>query len=119
MSKLPFMPLYVADYDAATNWCDLETDGLYMRVLRLLWSTPTQSLPNDKQWLIRKLRITGNQYDLFLVIKEEFLFVENNRIIQKRLSVEFEKAENIHNTKVENGRKGGKAKALKKQQKHI
>lgn len=117
MSKLPFMPLYVADYDAATNWCDLETDGLYMRVLRLLWSTPKQSIPNDEKWITRTLRITPAQYETFLVIKEEFLNVKNGRIYQKRLSIEFTKAEIMHNKRVEAGKKGGDANALKTKEK--
>lgn len=111
------MPLYVSDYDAATNWCDLETDGLYMRVLRLLWSTPTQSIPDDDKWIIRKLRINTDQYKTFLIIKEEFLSVDDGRITQKRLSDEFEKAEELHNMRVSNGSMGGKAKALKTNEK--
>ena len=111
------MPLYVADYDAATNWCDLETDGLYMRVLRLLWSTPSQSIPNDPKWLKRKLRITDAQYELFEIILDEYLDIDDGRIFQKRLSEEFVKAETIHNSKVEAGKKGGKAKSLKTNEK--
>jgi uncharacterized protein YdaU (DUF1376 family) len=107
------MPLYVSDYDAATNWCDLETDGLYMRTLRLLWSTPTQSIPDDKAWIIRKLRITNTQYNIFLIIKDEFLASENNRIFQKRLLEEFTKAESLHDARSKAGKRGGLAKSLK------
>lgn len=118
MSKLPFMPLYVADYEAATAWLTLAQDGLYSRTLRLMWLTPNCTLPNDKAWLMRRLRITEQEYENdFLVIKDEFFQVKRGRIMQKRLHAEFGKAKDISNERSIAGKKGVKAKALKNNKK--
>jgi uncharacterized protein YdaU (DUF1376 family) len=114
MSKLPFFPLYVSDYNSATDWTTPEQDGVYFRALRVMWSTPGCSIPNDKKWIMRKLRLTDLQYeDVFLLISEEFLFVSKGRIFQKRLREEYKKAETKFKRLSEAGKKGGSSKPLK------
>jgi len=114
MSKLPFMPLYVSDYDAATTYLSLEEDGLYGRILRMMWATPNCSLPDDKDWLIKRLRITEQQYaDVFLFIKKEYFKVSRGRIYQKRLQSEYVKANGIVKARSDAGKKGGRPKSLK------
>ena len=38
--KVPYFPLYIADYDSKTAHLTLEEDGAYLRLLRLCWRTP-------------------------------------------------------------------------------
>jgi len=118
MSKLPFMPLYVPDYEGATNFLSIAEDGMYMRSLRLMWSVPGCSLPDDKEWIKKRLRITEEEYqDIFLFIKEEFFFVKSGRIMQKRLQHEYCKAGGIIKARSVAGKLGVKAKALKRKEK--
>jgi uncharacterized protein YdaU (DUF1376 family) len=42
MAKLPFMPLYVADYQADTRCLSLATRGAWMDMLCVLWKSPTR-----------------------------------------------------------------------------
>jgi len=116
MSKLPFMPLYVPDYDGATNYLSVAEDGMYLRALRLMWVTPGCSIPNDKDWILRRMRITEAEYDTFLYVKEEFFTVKRRRLCQKRLQEEFGKANGIIKARSEAGKKGGRPKSLNKQE---
>jgi len=114
MSKLPFMPLYIADYDAATSYLSAEEDGVYGRVLRMMWTTPNCSLPDDKEWLIKRLRLSDHQYEtIFLFIKSEYFKVKKGRIYQKRLQEEYVKAKLIIKARSEAGKRGGRPKSQK------
>jgi uncharacterized protein YdaU (DUF1376 family) len=42
MAKLPFMPLYVADYQGDTRCLSLATRGAWMDILCTLWKAPTR-----------------------------------------------------------------------------
>ena len=118
MSKLPFMPLYVADYESATSFLTIEEDGLYSRTLRLMWASPNCSIPNDEKWIIKRLRISETQYnDVFLFIKEEYFKVRKGRIYQKRLQEEYGKANGIVKARSEAGKRGGVVKPLKNNKK--
>jgi len=70
MSKLPYMELYVDDYDAATMHLTFEEDGIYNRLLRLCWRTPRCSIPNDEIWICRRMRST--EWDKIKLILCEF-----------------------------------------------
>lgn len=114
MSKLPFLPLYVPEYDAATNYMSLAEDGLYCRALRLMWATPKCSLPSDQKWLMQRLRINEDEYNnIFWPLCEEYFTINKGRITQKRLRFEWEKANKIAVSRKVNGKLGGQAKALK------
>ncbi|MGH3055781.1 MAG: DUF1376 domain-containing protein, partial [Gaiellaceae bacterium] len=50
MSELPFLPLWIAKYEAKTSHLSFAEDGAYMRLLRLCWVTPGGTLPADDAW---------------------------------------------------------------------
>lgn len=118
MADLPYMPMFVADYEAATSHLTLAEDGAYSRLLRLCWMTPGCSVPNDPAWIARRMRIDAATYDAVVApIIAEFFDVRSNRISQKRLTKEFEHSQKVSKARKEAGKKGGAAKARKSEEK--
>lgn len=112
--QLPSLPLFVDDYEAATAHLTIEEDGAYMRLLRLCWRTPRCSIPDDAEWIMRRMRVDQATYDRLVVpIIEEFFKRGRGRVFQKRLLQEFEYATAAKKAKKEAGKKGGIAKAQK------
>lgn len=116
--QLPSLPLFVDDYEAATAHLTVEEDGAYMRLLRLCWRTPRCSIPDDPEWIMRRLRVDRATYDRLIVpIIGEFFKRSRGRVFQKRLLQEFDYAVSAKRAKKEAGKKGGIAKAQKNNEK--
>lgn len=112
--QLPSLPLFVDDYEAATAHLTIEEDGAYMRLLRLCWRTPRCSIPDDADWIMRRMRVDRTTYDRLIVpIIAEFFRRARGRIYQKRLLQEFDYAVSAKRAKSEAGKRGGIAKARK------
>lgn len=112
--SMPFLPLYVTDYEADTAHLSLEEDGIYMRLLRLCWRTPGCSIPTDPAWITRMLRITEDQFERHAKpVLGEFFVAKGGRYTQPRLLREHDKATRTCHARKESGSRGGKAKALK------
>ena len=113
MSEIPYLPLYVNDFEGDTAHLNLEEDGAYNRLIRLCWRTPTCSIPNDPKWIIKRLRIDQAQYDdVVKPIIEDYFTIKKGRVFQKRLQKEFDKISNTILERKKAGKKGGNAKAL-------
>ena len=113
MTGLPYMKLYVDDYEAATAHLTPEEDGIYTRLLRLCWRTPECSLPKDPEWIERKMRMKGDYDKKIQPILDEFFKLECGRWGQKKQLKIFHEAQEIMQAKIKAGRKGGLAKSLK------
>lgn len=114
MSDLPSMPLFVDDYEAATAHLTLEEDGAYNRLLRLCWRTAGCSVPDDAEWIARRMRVDRETFDRVLApIIEEFFTRANGRISQRRQKREHRYVTQVSRSRKEAGRKGGIAKARK------
>ncbi len=108
MKNLPYMPLFVADYEADTAHLSFEEDGIYNRLLRLCWRTSGCSIPDDPMWIARRVRCGMDQYhEAVEPILKEFFTRENGRVFQKRLRLEWRRAEVVSARKAEAGRRGG------------
>ena len=117
MSDLPSMPLFVDDYEAATAHLTLEEDGAYMRLLRLCWRSPGCSLPDDLDWICRRLRVHEEQTKKLVAnLIAEFFFARSGRIYQKRLKKEFDYVTRISEARRKAGKRGARAKQLKNQE---
>jgi len=114
MSTHPYIPLYVDDFDAATTHLTIEEDGVYSRLLRLCWRTPGCSVPNDPTWIARKIRLSADDFErVARPVIEEFFRVQRGRLVQKRLKAEYDDITRKKTARVNAGKKGGAAKALK------
>jgi uncharacterized protein YdaU (DUF1376 family) len=107
--SIPYMPLYIADYEADTAHLSPEEDGIYTRLLRLCWRTPGCSVPDDAEWLARKMRVTPEYLaERVQPIIAEFMKSEKARLFSPRLSAEFERITRTAEKRREAGKKGGR-----------
>ena len=113
--SLPYFRMYPTDFEADTSHLSLEEDGAYNRLLRIMWMTPGCSIPDDKEWITRRLRIDSDTYDRVVApLISEFLTHEKSRFFSPRLKEEFEKTKRTYERRAEAGAKGGKTpKSLK------
>lgn len=113
--SIPYIPLYVTDYEADTSHLTLEEDGAYMRLLRLCWRTPGCSIPDDPEWIKRRLRVDDATYERSVApVIEEFFSRAKARLSQPRLQRESERINETSQKRREAGKKGGRpSKPLK------
>lgn len=108
--SLPYFPMYPADFEADTSHLTLEEDGAYNRLLRLMWMTPGCSLPDDDQWIMRRMRADFDTYES--VVKPliaEFFKREKGRLFSPRLMREFDALSETREKRSQAGKKGGLA----------
>lgn len=118
MTKIPYIPLYIDDYEAATVHLTAEEDGIYFRLIRLCWRTPGCSIPNDPKWITRRMRVPLSDFDAKIKpVIDEFFTIKRNRILQKRLQSEFGKAKSNFEARSNAGKMGGRPKSLKNNEK--
>lgn len=113
--SIPYLPLFVADYEADTAHLTVAEDGAYMRLLRLQWRTPGCTLPDDHAWIQRRVRASDSEWqNVYLVVIEEFFSVEKARLFSRRLLSEYERVLATSQKRSDAGKKGGRpAKPLK------
>lgn len=118
--SLPYLPLYIDDYEAATAHLTLVEDGAYNRLLRLLWRSPNCSIPDDDAWVFRRLRaVSDEEKAAILTVIDEFLQRKAGLITSPRLLREFKKADETSRKRSEAGKKGGRPKAIEKTDKEV
>lgn len=117
MTDLPYMPLYIADFEGSTAFLSLEEEGLYFRLLRLMWQTPGGTVPNNKEWLSRRLRISPEHSVILDTIIEDFCQIKSKRLAQKRLLEEYIKTYNKILARKKAGKLGGVSKSMKSKEK--
>jgi len=80
-----------------------------------MWMTPGCSLPNDDQWIARRMRCDADTFERVVKpVIEEFFRVEKGRLFSPRLMDEYQGATKKHKKYVEAGKKGGRPpKSLK------
>lgn len=111
MSRPPWFPLHVADYDNATAELTLEQDGLYSRMLRRAWSSSDDgaSLPADTVKLCRVLGIARLPKGGAEVI-DRFWKRVGDRIVNRRLLAEADRAHERSRKAGESGRRSADAR---------
>ena len=118
MTALPHMALYISDFKSATRHLSLAERGIYMDLLMLCWETPGCKLPNDIQWI--KRHMVGVSEEEWTAAAEpvlqEFFTTTKKHIFQKRQLRDWTKINSVLRAKKAAGKRGGKAKALKRRQ---
>lgn len=114
--NLPYLPLFVDDYEAATAHLSLIEDGIYTRLLRLCWRSQKCQMPNDHEWIARKIRVASEkERDAMAAVLDEFFTTRKRVIFSKRLSSEYERIHDTIRKRKEAGKTGGLAKSRKTQ----
>lgn len=113
--SIPYIPLYVADYEADTAHLSIEEDGAYTRLLRLCWRTPGCSVPADREWIMRRMRVDHMTFTRVVEpIIAEFFRTEKGRVFSPRLVAEYNRITETSRKRSDAGKKGGRpAKQLK------
>lgn len=107
--SLPYFRMYPTDYEAKTAHLTIIEDGAYNRLLRLCWMTPDCSLPDDEEWIMRRVRAhTDEEKQAVKTVLTEYFRRENQRVFNNRLMREYAQASDRHRAASENGRKGGR-----------
>lgn len=107
--SLPYMPFYVSDFEADTSHLSLAEDGAYNRLLRLCWRTSGCSIPDDNQWIMRRLRVDEQTYfEIVRPVIDEFFKTKKARLFSPRLSEIFRESKTTHKKRSEAGKKGGR-----------
>ena len=117
--SIPYFPLYVSDYEADTAHLTLEEDGAYLRLLRLCWRTPGCSIPDDAKWIMRKMRLSADDY--YRIVEpliDEFFTRGMDRVFNARLQREHDRISDMHKQRSEAGKASAKARALKTKEKN-
>ncbi len=90
MSDLPYMRFYIGDHVRDTHHLTLEQEGAYMRLLFTAWHIPGCTIPDDPQWIIRRLHISREEYERAVVpVLEEFFTRDGGRLWQARQRKEY------------------------------
>jgi uncharacterized protein YdaU (DUF1376 family) len=90
MAEFPSLPLFTDAYLADTEHLDDAQHGIYLRLLMLMWRTPGCRIPNDDDWIARRMRkpVESVRRNVRPIL-EEFCCSTGNWLIQKRLRKEF------------------------------
>ncbi len=91
MAEFPALPVFTDAYMRDCWHLSDAEHGRYFLLLMLIWQTPQCRIPNDREWISRKMRRSPEVFDLELKpLIDEFCKTDGNWITQKRLSKEFE-----------------------------
>jgi uncharacterized protein YdaU (DUF1376 family) len=88
--QYPYLPLFVTDYRSKTDHLTDAEHGIYLQILMLMWQSPDCRIPNDDEWIARRLRrdIDAVRTHVRPVIKE-FCLTRHKWLTQKRLRQEW------------------------------
>ena len=102
-----WMPLYPGDYLADTGHLNQAQHGGYLLLLMAMWRRDGR-VPDDDQELAAITRSTAQEWKKLRPVLQKLCTVENGFWTQRRLLFELAKANRRYQSKVENGRKGGR-----------
>lgn len=90
MAEFASLPFFTDAWVADTSHLTRLERGLYMDLIVLLWRSPGCKVPNEIEWIARRLRCSNDEIELLRRIVSEFLTTTGNWLFQKRLLKEFE-----------------------------
>lgn len=108
----PFMQFYVADYLGDTRHLTTEQHGAYLLLLFTMWRSDGR-LSNDPRKLARVTGCTVSRWSKISADVMAFFEVQGDEIVNRRLTLELEKAQEKSIKRAQAGTRGGNAKALK------
>ena len=119
--SIPYLPLYVNDFEADTAHLSIAEDGAYNRLLRLCWRSPNCTIPANPDWIRRQLRCSEEEYKTIVspIIDEFFVRAGTKagaKLKNPRLLREFERINLTQQKRSEAGAKGAEIRKLLKTQ---
>lgn len=105
MAEFAALPLFTDSWVADTSHLKRAERGLYHDLLVLMWRSPECRVPNDLDWIGRKLRVEDWEEAALAMIVKEFCSTTGNWLFQKRLQKEF------HYVRVKSGKQSDRAKS--------
>ena len=90
MAQFPCLPIWTDAWVADTDHLTCEEEGVYFRLVRVMWRTPGCRVPNDVDWLAKHMRMTTKEVvEKVWPIIQQFCNTDGNWVFQKRLKREF------------------------------
>ncbi len=90
MAEFPALPLFTDAILADTGHLNDEEFGRYVRILIIMWRSPGCKIPNDKNWIAKRLRVDSLRFDATAMpLLVEFCQNDGNWWTQKRLQKEY------------------------------
>jgi len=92
MAELAALPLFTDSFSADTQHLDDAEVGRYMRLLIITWRSPGCRIPNDPDWIAKRLRVDPLNYSKLIapIISEFYKDDGAGWLTQKRLKKEWE-----------------------------
>lgn len=106
MGKIPMQPWFPDAHIADTGMLTLEEQGAYRLLLDHLWIKGGTLRDDDKE-IARLLRISIRRWLKIKPRLEGYLLFSENKITQKRVQRDYQKAVDKSKTNAENGKAGG------------
>lgn len=92
MAQFPAINVWTDSWLADTAHLPRVDRDIYFHLLILMWRTPGCRVPNEIDWIARKLRCTPDEVPILQSIVSEFCQTDGNWLTQKRLLKEFKLA---------------------------
>lgn len=89
MAEFPSLPLFTDSWLADTAHLTRAERDIYMHLLILCWRSPECRVPNEMDWLCRRLRCAEDEVEMLEKVISEFMTSTGNWLYQKRLTKEF------------------------------
>lgn len=116
MKTYPYMPFFFQDWfaDPRVQSLTYEEQGVYVALLGRLWESDDASLPDDDLYLSRILRVSKKKWKQMRSVLIDgptaVISVDSGRLIQKRLTKEYQQVRSLSAKRGKAGSMGGQAK---------
>ena len=111
MADLRWMKFWVRDYMGDTGHLSLAEHGAYQILLCLAWDSHICSIPSDRAWIKRRLRVDDEEFERVVQpVIAEFWTSEDGRLFQKRQRKEWFDAKASGERRTKSARTAAKAR---------
>ncbi len=111
MADLRWMKFWVRDYMGDTGHLSLAEHGAYQILLCLAWDASTCSVPDDPEWIKRRLRVDDEEFESAVQpVISEFWSEEDDRLFQRRQRKEWFDAKASAERRTKSARTAAKAR---------
>lgn len=93
MAQFPALDIWTDAWLADTAHLLRVDRDIYFHLMILMWRTPNCRVPNDMEWIARKLRCTQDEMSILNAVASEFCESDGNWLTQKRLTKEYKLAQ--------------------------